>query len=138
MHLEPTEESGRLLVQRGIRGPVSMLNLLRFRSEADYSLHPELAPTEPIGGSEAYDRYVQHTRPFLATAGGKLQFFGLGGFHLIGPPDERWDVVMLVEYPDIGAFLAMAGNEEYLAGIGHRTAALEDSRLLPIVQSALS
>jgi len=26
----------------------------------------------------------------------------------------------------------LASNDEYLAGIGHRTAALEDSRLLPI------
>jgi len=28
----------------------------------------------------------------------------------------------------------MATNEDYLAGIGHRVAALEDSRLLPIVE----
>jgi hypothetical protein len=31
--------------------------------------------------------------------------------------------------------MAFASNAEYLAGIGHRTAALEDSRLLPLQES---
>ena len=30
--------------------------------------------------------------------------------------------------------MAFASNQEYLTGIGHRTAALEDSRLLPLVE----
>ena len=30
-----------------------------------------------------------------------------------------------------------ASNPEYLAGIGHRMAAIKDSRLLPIVQQSL-
>ena len=30
--------------------------------------------------------------------------------------------------------MEFASNQEYLAGIGHRTAALEDSRLLPLVE----
>ena len=29
-----------------------------------------------------------------------------------------------------------AADEEYLGGIGHRSAALEDSRLLPLVEDA--
>jgi hypothetical protein len=40
---------------------------------------------------------------------------------------------MLVEQSSVSAFLEFASNREYLAGIGHRTAALEDSRLLPLV-----
>jgi hypothetical protein len=32
------------------------------------------------------------------------------------------------------AFLEFASNPDYLAGMGHRLAALEDSRLLPIVE----
>jgi hypothetical protein len=35
-------------------------------------------------------------------------------------------------------FFAFASNPAYLAGIGHRTAALEDSRLLPIVERPCS
>ena len=128
MYIEPTDENGGLVFERGITGPVAMLNLFRFREEADYSAHPELAPDEPITGREAYRRYVDHTLPFLTGDGGELQFLGQGGFYLIGPLDERWDVVMLVRHASLEAFMAMANNDEYLAGIGHRVAALEDSR----------
>lgn len=34
--------------------------------------------------------------------------------------------------------LTFAHHEAYLAGIGHRTAALEDSRLLPLVELPLN
>jgi hypothetical protein len=50
-----------------------------------------------------------------------------------GATEERWDAAMLVEQSSVSAFLEFASNQEYLAGIGHRTAALEDSRLLPLV-----
>lgn len=62
-----------------------------------------------------------------------MLFFGRGGAFLIGPTEERWDAAMLVEQSSVSAFLEFASNQEYLAGIGHRTAALEDSRLLPLV-----
>jgi hypothetical protein len=42
---------------------------------------------------------------------------------------------MLVRQNSLSDFMAFASNQEYLAGLGHRTAALEDSRLLPIVES---
>ncbi|MNI51983.1 hypothetical protein D3C73_1067360 [compost metagenome] len=32
------------------------------------------------------------------------------------------------------SFLAFSNNQDYLSGIGHRTAAIEDSRLLPITE----
>jgi hypothetical protein len=35
----------------------------------------------------------------------------------------------------VGDFLDFAANPEYLAGMGHRAAALEDSRLLPLVET---
>jgi uncharacterized protein (DUF1330 family) len=112
-----------------------MLNLLRFRENADYSDFPDLAPSGSMSGRDAYDLYVAHTLPFLTTAGGEVQFLGNGGRYFIGPLEERWDVVMLVRYPSLQAFLDMAQNGEYLTGLGHRTAALEDSRLLPVVES---
>ena len=81
-----------------------MLNLLRFRAVADYSTTPELTPGRPITGSGC----------------------------LIGLDHERWDAAMLVEQSSPAAFLAFASDGGYLSGIGHRTAALEDSRLLPL------
>ena len=60
---------------------------------------------------------------------------GTGGAWLIGPDGERWDRVMLVRQKSVAAFMAFAADEAYLAGIGHRTAALADSRLLPLVET---
>jgi len=136
-YLEPTQEAGRALFMRGIPGEVVMLNLLRLHPVADYSANPELAPAQPISGAEAYDRYIAHTLPYLTESGGTLLFLGDGGPFLIGPAHERWDRAMLVKQSSVQAFMAFAGNQAYLAGLGHRTAAVEDSRLLPLVQNPI-
>jgi hypothetical protein len=135
-YLEPTAEAGRDLFTKGIAGPVVMLNLLKYRSLADYSAEPSLVPTSPITGEAAYQLYMAHTGPHLERSGGKVLFFGRGGPFLIGPNAERWDAALLVRQASLSAFLSFASNPDYLAGIGHRIAALEDSRLLPLVESA--
>jgi palmitoyltransferase len=132
-YLEPTPEAGRALFQRAIPGEVVMLNLLRLREVANYLANPELAPEQPISGVEAYDRYIAHTLPYLTESGGEVLFSGDGGPFLIGPDGERWDRALLVRQSSVAAFMAFAANEGYLAGLGHRTAAVEDSRLLPLV-----
>jgi uncharacterized protein (DUF1330 family) len=137
-YLEPTQESGRTFLKRSISGSVVMLNLLRFRAVADYTAASQLAPAAPISGKEAYLLYMKHTLPYLKKSGGDVIFYGDGGQFLIGPPDERWDAVMLVRQSSAAAFMAFASDQEYLAGIGHRAAALEDSRLLPIVEGSFS
>jgi hypothetical protein len=134
-YLEPTQEQGRELFSRGIVGSVVMLNLLRFRATADYSAAPELKPASPISGAEAYRRYMDHTLPYLEASGGEIVFYGRGGDYFIGPTHERWDAAMLVRQTSLESFLAFASNRDYLAGIGHRAAALEDSRLLPLVDA---
>jgi len=111
-----------------------MLNLLRFRPIADYSSTPELAPPTAISGEAAYGLYVKHTLPHLEKSGGELLFFGRGGQFLIGPTEERWDAAMLVRQASLTQFMAFAANQEYMSGIGHRLAALEDSRLLPLTE----
>ncbi|WNL44623.1 DUF1330 domain-containing protein [Dyella sp. BiH032] len=131
-HLEPSQAAGRAFVMRGLEGPVHMLNLLRFRAVADYAGAPSLAPAVPVSGEQAFRRYVEHTLPYLRASGGDVVFLGAGGPWLIGPDGERWDMAMLVRQDSVDAFLAFAAHESYLAGLGHRTAALEDSRLLPL------
>ena len=132
--LEPIQESGRAFLLRNISGSVVMLNLLRFRDRADYSATPHLAPPEPISGSAAYQLYIEHTLPHLRQAGGELIFQGQGGNFLIGPANECWDAVMLVRQRSVRDFIAFASNPDYLAGMGHRVAALEDSRLHPLIE----
>ncbi|EJF29565.1 MULTISPECIES: hypothetical protein [unclassified Cedecea] len=133
-YLQPTPQAARHFVMKQIYGEVYMLNLLRFRAMADYSATPELMPLSPISGAEAFQRYIQHTLPFLRQSGGDIIFFGAADSWLIGPQDERWDCAMLVRQSSAEAFLAFANNEACMQGIGHRTAALEDSRLLPMTQ----
>ena len=137
MHLDPVDENVARLLERRLSGPVTMLNLLRFRETADYGGHPDLDPGHPISGRDAYDRYIEHTLPFLEASGGSLLLLGDGGHVFVGPPDERWDLVMLVRQASIEDFFAFAGDEAYLSGIGHRTAALIDSRLLPLVERSI-
>jgi len=132
--LEPTQETGAALFNRNISGEVVMLNMLHLREIADYSSNPELSPETQISGREAFQKYIDHTMPFLTESGGELLFLGDGGKFFIGPDDEKWDVVMLVKQSSVESFFSFATNSEYLAGIGHRTAAILDSRLLPIVE----
>lgn len=132
--LEPTQETGAALFRRNISGEVLMLNMLRLRETADYSDNPELAPETQISGRDAFQKYIDHTMPFLKESGGELLLLGEGGKFFIGPDDEQWDVVMLVKQSTVESFFAFASNTEYLAGIGHRTAAVIDSRLLPVVE----
>ena len=133
-YLEPTQDAGREFFSRSLQGPVVMLNLMRFRKIADYSGAPHLTPAAPISGEAAYTLYMDHTLPLLTKSGGEVLFYGRGGKYLIGPSDERWDAAMLVRQTSVASFLAFASDQSYLLGMGHRTAALEDSRLLPLVE----
>ncbi len=130
--LSPTQESGSALLQRNIAGPVFMLNLLRFRKIADYSAHPQLAPAAPVSGEAAYRLYMERSLPYLRKSGGEIVFMGKGGPFLIGPPAEHWDMALLIRQHSVASFMAFASDDAYLEGIGHRLAAIEDSRLLPL------
>lgn len=131
-YLDATDESAVQLFSRNITGAVVMLNLLRLRDVADYASCPDLAAKRAISGREAFQKYIDHTLPFLHASGGSIEFLGEGGKYFVGPQDERWDLVMLIRQDSISSFIAFATNEAYLAGVGHRTASLEDSRLLPL------
>ena len=133
-YLEPSENNVVTLLNRNINGPVTMLNLLRFREVADYSDHQDLAPPEPISGAAAYGLYSQHTMPYLTESGGEVVFHAEGGPAFIGPDDEKWDLILAVRQRSVDDFFAFATNPGYLEGLGHRTAALEDSRLIPTIE----
>jgi hypothetical protein len=131
--LDATEESAVALFSRGISGPITMLNLVCFRDVADYSGSPAIRPESDISGREAFQKYIDHTLPFLNDTGGDIQFLGEGGKFFVGPQNENWDLVMLIQQNSMADFINFASNEDYLSGIGHRTAAIVDSRLLPLV-----
>lgn len=132
-HIAPTDQAAAALIARGMDTPVVMLNLLKFRDIADYSHAPEIAPATPISGADAYRLYEAAIMPLLAESGGSVAFSGTGGAWFIGPDHERWDKMLLVQQASVASFLAFAQNPRAQAAGLHRTAALKDSRLLPLV-----
>lgn len=105
--------------------PVVMLNLLRFRDKADYS---DEAPE--LSGREAYQLYMREAAASVSAVGAEVIWSGRSVGSLIAPPEESWDEVLLVRYPSIDAFMAMIESSEYKGVARHRTAAVQDSRLV--------
>jgi uncharacterized protein (DUF1330 family) len=126
--IEPTAEQLQAFLESGEDDtPVVMINLLRYREQASY---PEGFDAEPCSGREAYQRYGAVATQRIASVGGRLVWLGSAQHTLIGPEAERWDDAVLVEYPSRKAFLSMVSQPEYQAAVPHRSAALEDSRLI--------
>ncbi len=125
--VEPTaEQIGRLTAVEE-DGPIVMVNLLRYRDKAAYGAE---VSAEPCTGREAYARYSEIALSRVATVGGRIVWAGAALSMVIGPEGEQWDDVALVEYPSVAAFVEMVSDPIYQACTFHRTAALEDSRLI--------
>jgi uncharacterized protein (DUF1330 family) len=123
LSVQPTAGQLQQFVSADDSDPVVMLNLLRFKVEAD-------GIDEGISGEEAYARYSEAVEPFLRGVGGRLLHAARAQQSLIGPEQAEWDLVLLVEYPSRAKFIEMATDPEYLKIHAHREAALADSRLL--------
>lgn len=123
MTVHPTAEQIQQLASDPDGGPVVMLNLLRFKDQAD-------GIDAGVSGAEAYARYGAAAEPFLNAVGGRLLSAVRPRQSVIGPPNGEWDLVLLVEYPSRAKFLEMAMSEDYLKVHAHREAALADSRLI--------
>ena len=137
-YLEASPDAGKEFYRNfHQKGRIVMLNLLRFRQLADYSGLDEIKPQDSISGEKAYEFYMQHTLPHLEEAGSKVIFYGSSRNFIIGPESEKWDKVLLVQHESAAKFIEFAHNKEYLKYAGHRTAALEDSRLLPMTENKL-
>jgi len=129
--IDPTRESiKRFAEEFPADTPAVMLNLLRFRDQAEYAD----ARVPLCRGRTAYAEYSRLIEPMLAAAGAKVLWVGKSFAALIAPAGEEWDEVLLVQYPSKEAFLGMIKSQAYQAIVHHRTAALADSRLVPSVQ----
>ncbi len=114
---EPNVEEFHAFAQHAAEGPVVMLNLLAF---------------DPDGGRERYAEYMRRARPLVAEVGGTLRFMGLGTQLLLGTEHDRWDEVLLVEYPTRGALMAMSKSEAYQEILPIRNGSLTRSVLLAL------
>ena len=78
---------------------------------------------------------LEQAKAYVKAAGGELLFQASAVAHPVALPGEQWDEVLLVRYPSIGAFFTMVMAPDYQAQSIHRTAALEDARLICTVES---
>jgi uncharacterized protein (DUF1330 family) len=106
--------------------PFALINLLLYKEWANY---PPGTVTEKLTGKQAYERYSELSIPFVNEVGGIPMWRSGLAASLIGPEDERWDEVIIMQYPSRSAFQRMLANPGYLAILYHRTAAVRDSRL---------
>lgn len=116
--------------------PIVMLNLVRYKERADYGDRADVAP---CSGREAYlQNYVAAFSRIEGAEDAKVFWFGGVLANVVAPAEERWDDMVLVEYPSFAAFLKIVENPKYKTDAEyHRTAALEDSRLIATTKTAL-
>ena len=134
---EALEAAARAL--EGI-GPVMMVNLLRYRTQAEYVDGTALPP---CSGKEAYfGRYV----PAFAKVAGQVApgaSFApvlLGQVHatLVAAAGEIWDDIAIVEYPSFEALRSVVASPVYAAEAApHRRAALADWRFVAATKTDL-
>jgi uncharacterized protein (DUF1330 family) len=128
--IDPTAgQMRRLAESAGEQGPIVMVNLLRFREQA-------AAPDEGLTGMEAYMEYAKGVTAHLERVGARILTSALCQQSVIGPEEPEWHVTVMVEYPSRAAFLEMVADADYQELSKHRTAALEDSRLIQSVSLA--
>ena len=122
MAIYPTPEQIQTLLTGPPDRPVVMVNLLRFKPQAD-------APDEGLSGEAAYRRYADAMRAYIEAKGCRFLWIGRVDSQVIGTGGEGFHMIGLVEYPSRQAFLAIA-TDPHVQAIGVDRAAGLDSQWL--------
>ena len=107
-------------------GPVYMTNLLKFKPRAVYPDGRE----SNLSGLEAYQLYGAATGKQIAALGGRVIHSNIIGGLVAGEVEDLWDIVGIVEYPSLKAFMDMVDSDEYKANTIHREAGLAGQLLM--------
>ena len=122
----PSQEQFTGLLESDFMGPVCMVNLLKFKAQAEY----EDGRPADLTGIGAYRLYGELMRVFVKSKGGEFLYFGSCAHLMIGSVDVFWDMVAIVKYPSREGFVAIATAPE-VAGFGiHRVAGLKGQLLI--------
>lgn len=114
-------------------GPVWMINLMRYRAQADYG--DEGGPA--ISGREADDLYAP-LGP-LAAIGAEVVFFADVDVQLLGD-GPAWERVGIVKYPTRRSFIEMQSRDDFKRQHRHKDAGMEATIVmggLPMPQAEL-
>jgi uncharacterized protein (DUF1330 family) len=104
----------------GEDGPFVMVNLLKFKTRAEYADGRDTDLT----GAEAYAIYGAAVQKCIADVGATPGFSGVVTGLMLGEVEDNWDMVALVEYPSLEAFRTMMTSLEYQKIAVHRSAGL--------------
>ena len=122
--INPEESQLVALIHSGHRGPVQMVNLLAFRERAIYPSGHELAGAG-LTGAQAYARYGETALEQVDRRAGKLILYNDVHQVLIGRT-RPWDQILVVEFPETGAFVDLIRDCDYQASLVHRDAGLAE------------
>lgn len=108
-------------------GPVTMLNLMRFR---------ERSLDGNGSGWDAYLRYSALTIKLIKARGGTIIWTGTAEAVALGEPDRhRWDYVALVRYPSRAAFIDMMTSADYAAANVERENGCADHTIIAVKET---
>ncbi len=126
--INPDEEQLRTLLESDAGGPLQFVNLLSYRTEAQYPEGHELARAG-LSGAEAYGRYGAVALDHVVRRGGMLTLYNDVLQVLIGQT-APWDQIAVMQYPDTGVFIDMIRDPGYQTGLVHRDAGLAQTAIL--------
>ena len=107
-------------LQTDVSGPIAIINLLKFKPQAQYDDGRQTTLT----GEQAYALYIDAVREELPTLGARVIYQGMPNFLLVGKVEEIWDRVLIIEYPSRQALMALSQTTAVQAASLHRSAGL--------------
>ncbi len=116
----PTADQAKAFFGTPEDGPFVMLNLLKFKSKAEYADGSDA----DTSGFEAYQRYFRKVSHLVLKVGGTMGYSGPVTGLQLGEGEELWDMIVLVEYPSLAAMKEMVENPDYQEIAKHRIAGL--------------
>ncbi len=128
--ITPAPDEIRAFIASDFSGPVCMVNLLKFKQQAEYTDGRE----SNLSGREAYGSYGARMREFCESRGCRFLFAGAVSRMIIGFVEEEWDAVAIVEYPSKEAFVEIATSPEVREFGTHRSAGLAGQLLIATTQ----
>ncbi|PDH66116.1 MAG: DUF1330 domain-containing protein [Acidimicrobiales bacterium MED-G01] len=108
------------MMEPGPEGPIFMVNLLKFKDQAEY----EDGRETDLTGYQAYQIYGLGVAQLLPKYGGEVFFMGDVTMLSLGQVEDLWDEVAIAKYPNRAALFEMTTSEEWQALAVHRAAGL--------------
>ena len=118
---QPTADQFRAFRDDPYDGPISQVNLLKFRVKAAYAAtDPEHG--EDCSGEAAYLRYSEAFSAAAIAVGGTTSLLATTERYFIG--GGNWDGVLVNTFPSRQAFIETLNHPDYKAMSRHRDAGL--------------